>query len=159
MSLTPTPYEALFEFKPAGAPNYALLREAREVLASIPEAQFDLGQIIAEHSIAACGTIACAAGWLALTPRFQALGLTAVPIKSLDFTVYSLAYKGVDTEAQSGYDLAMAPLFNLTLKQAEDLFASRGDSRMDEDLDEDASDQEVFLARIDRLLAAETRAE
>ncbi len=172
MSLELTPYDRLYHFVPVGPPNYALLREAREMLASIPTRQFDLSQIVTERgagafgSIAAdgdlsagCGTIACAAGWLALTPRFQALGLTASCCSYGGNADYCLDYRGVSTESQSDYDLAMAPLFNLTFKQAEHLFATRDEGDCEEDPDENLTDKALFLARIDRLLAAETVAE
>lgn len=172
MSLELTPYDRLFQFKPEGAPNYALLREARAVIDAIPEAQLDLSQIITERGLdefgsiaddgdlaSGCGTIACAAGWLALTPRFQALGLTAVVENINGDEIAMLAYQGVSTENQASYDLATAPLFNITFTQAASLFATRGEHESDtNDPDEDATDKEIFLARIDALLAAETAA-
>lgn len=167
-------YLEMYDFEPEGAPNYALLREARDVIASIPERQFDLNQIVTEIGASkvvgtivtdgnldsGCGTIACAAGWLALTPRFQALGLTVQLGCGFRSQQFVLAYQGISTDSQSGYNLAMGPLFNLTLDQAENLFADSGKWRGGEEcLSEGTSDKELFLARIDALIGAETPAE
>ena len=167
MSLDPTQRDLLFDFKPVGAPNYALLREARDVIASIPARQLDLTAIVSQTGTYAasvtvgaigdpdsgCGTVACAAGWLALTPAFQAHGLSV----TFDTSSYNatLSWRGIGTEFQYDYDLAMAPLFNITLVQARALFAEDGHSDEEEEEGSDTPDKEVFLARIDALIAAE----
>jgi len=171
MSLCRTPRDLLFDFEPIGAPNYALLREARDVIAAIPAHQIDLTAIVSQTGTdvasmtigtigdtdSGCGTIACAAGWLALTPAFQARGLSV----SFDMPSYcaTLSWNGVETQFQYDYDLAMAPLFNLTHTQARALFAEDGYSDEDEEAGSDIPDKDVFLARLDALIAAETPAQ
>lgn len=54
----------------------ANLRKAREILAAAPEKQFDLSYFKYEGIIdpevpEACGTLMCAAGWLASSPEFS----------------------------------------------------------------------------------------
>jgi hypothetical protein len=56
-------------------PNFELLKDAYEIVDGIPAENFFLNQWRMRDEGPSCGTIACAAGWLTLHPKFQALGL------------------------------------------------------------------------------------
>lgn len=66
--------------------NIELLREAYAVIDGIPDNRFNLNEIASNTCNDAisyqlgtvahnCGTVACAAGWLGMHPKFRALGL------------------------------------------------------------------------------------
>jgi hypothetical protein len=69
------------------------LHKAREVIAAIPEVQFDLKEFTSEGS---CGTIACTAGWLCHDPYFQG------------FMKLGVAYDGATYETLRVKDLSSA---------------------------------------------------
>lgn len=57
-------------------PNFELLKDAYEIIDGIPNRNINLNcWVRGDEKRADCGTSACAAGWLALHPKFQALGL------------------------------------------------------------------------------------
>ncbi|CAG9229283.1 hypothetical protein [Burkholderia vietnamiensis] len=91
-------------------PNFELLKDAYEIIDGIPEENLNLNAWRTRNRGATCGTIACAAGWLTLHPKFQTLGLTVhgshgVP-KYRDHTHYA----------------ALAALFEIETDDAEVLF-------------------------------------
>lgn len=104
--------------------NVELFDKAVDFIASRDDNQLDLsewqrgkrGKIATHSSQATCGTIACAGGWLALNPEFEALGLqpgfTGAP-----------RFGSLDGEL-SGYG-ALAKLFELTYRVATNLFYFR----------------------------------
>ena len=55
--------------------TYPLLREAYAIIDGIPDDRFNLDLFRNSCDPHYCGTIACAAGWLAMHPTFMALGL------------------------------------------------------------------------------------
>lgn len=59
-------------------PNFELLKDAYEIIDGIPSENFNLDTWRKRDEGATCGTIACAAGWLTLHPKFQELGLKSV---------------------------------------------------------------------------------
>ena len=56
--------------------TYPLLREAYAIIDGIPDDRFNLRTYANSTDPNHCGTIACAVGWLAMHPTFNALGLT-----------------------------------------------------------------------------------
>jgi hypothetical protein len=54
------------------------LRAAYAIIDGIPETRIDLDTWRRDSGKITCGTIACAAGWLALHPDMQAMGLSAL---------------------------------------------------------------------------------
>ncbi|MFW6855295.1 hypothetical protein ACODYM_28810 [Burkholderia gladioli] len=58
-------------------PNFELLRDAFEIIDGIPSRALKLSNWRTKGEMPECGTIACAAGWLAMHPKFNALGFTA----------------------------------------------------------------------------------
>lgn len=136
------------------APNTELLRKAYAIIAGIPEHRFDLVDFVSSGTPNPndCGTIACAAGWLAMHPDFCALGLTLTP--GLLRYVPALVGRENDPRAQ-GYP-ALADVFGLSDDLAYHVFASRECSRFDDAFLKrapTASDKAVFLNRVRRLLA------
>ena len=58
--------------------SYPRLRQAYAIIDGIPDERFNLSQIANSDDPNHCGTIACAAGWLAMHPGFETLKLTPV---------------------------------------------------------------------------------
>lgn len=115
-------------------PNLELLRDAYQIIDGIPDNQFDLqwfysfypGDLPAAND---CGTIACAGGWLALHPQFNALGLEA-------------GREGPTLDGKYGYK-ALGEIFNIQEIAAERLFSPRYESR-----EKFGTDKAVFLKRL-----------
>jgi len=58
-------------------PDIRLIKDAYAVIESVPEKAFSLAQWrLKEGKSLGDGTVCCAAGWLTLHPKFEALGLT-----------------------------------------------------------------------------------
>jgi hypothetical protein len=107
-------------------PNFALLRDAYAIIDGIPDAAFDLDEVVADLGRRLdCGTIACAAGWLSLHPTFaKRLRPRYVPHsgKGGHFTwKVPGGYRGETNH----YGAAMAHLFNLSDTVARELFYAR----------------------------------
>lgn len=108
--------------------NFELLKEAYAIVDGIPDDRFNLDQIAANPRLRerlndphSCGTIGCAAGWIAMHPMFQQRGL-------------SLNSRGILETNQGGptnYRFAMAEVFGIGMLEAVDLFGRRGDSIYD----------------------------
>lgn len=109
-------------------PNYNLLRDAAAIIDGIPPMNFRLSGWYKDRDKAPeanCGTIACALGWLALHPKFQALGLK--PRHNWLGAVPSvLHYSPMESAAR---------LFGITHDEAVDLFCVPGASTYDQHLE------------------------
>lgn len=116
--------------------NRELLEEAYAIIDGVPEDRIDLGAWQSGEDRASntaeitCGTIACAAGWLALHPGMNSRGLHPV-------------YRGMPAfNGSDGYD-ALARFFGIEILQSIDLFYPNYDGE---------SDKQVFLRRLRHLL-------
>jgi hypothetical protein len=116
-------------------PNFELLKDAYEIVDGIPAENFDLNAWRTKDCGASCGTIACAAGWLSLHPKFQALGL------------------GYENRGVEGYQVtfgtdyhfpALASLFNISYSQAQGLFGLAEEPGY--------AHKDLFLSRVRRFL-------
>lgn len=138
----PMTLEQLGRLVITGRPDFDLLRFAYAVIGGIPDEKVRLHNIVSHRGPSlACGTVACAAGWLAMHPEFQARGLTLIVGTGPHST--RLAYRGTDTRFQSSYNLALAPLFNISQGAASVLFAARDCKRT-----RVRTDKQLFLLRL-----------
>lgn len=127
-------------------PNYELLKEAYAIIGGIPARKINLEAIITDRGPSlACGTIACAAGWLAMHPKFKDMGLGLNPHGG------GLAVNGIHTM----FDTAMAQVFGITVGDAMDLFGTRHFSRFDSDLPQHLGDKALWKARVKAFLRAQ----
>lgn len=132
--------------------NIELLMKAAQVIEDVPEDKLDLrdwqiGMVVARNSEeVTCGTIACAAGWLTLSPVFNELGVYA--------STHAYPMRR-DRWEQSGYEM-FAELFEIPYFQAARLFGQRR-SYADTDRIE-MSDKQVWLTRARELLYAHEHA-
>jgi hypothetical protein len=94
-------------------PNFELLKDAYEIVDGIPAENFYLNQWRMRDEGLSCGTIACAAGWLTLHPKFQALGLEYGKTAN-DST--QIKYRGVIHMS------ALAQFFGISVSDAEGIF-------------------------------------
>lgn len=131
--------------------NLELLRYARGVIAAIPDNVIDLSAVQSEHD--ECGTVCCAAGWLAHDKHFQSLGLS--PLRERAYGGM-LGLNGVPTS----WDVAMAKVFDTDSDCACELFCVRGSSYFDPIevsqgamTREQLSDKQLWLGRVDAFLA------
>jgi hypothetical protein len=122
--------------------NYELLREAYAIIGGIPDEVFDLETIVKRRGDSlACGTICCAAGWLAHHPEFNARGLTVEG--------RSLHWKGESHLWQ--WEVAIANVFGIGCETAEKLFGMRGYGllgRKEVGVYSTLSDKELWLLRV-----------
>jgi hypothetical protein len=66
-----------------------LLKEAYAIIDGIPEQAFDLEKIITDGGTSVgCGTVACAAGWLSIHPKFGKLLGADVTLNGESTTIY-----------------------------------------------------------------------
>jgi hypothetical protein len=98
--------------------SYPLLRDAYAIIDGIPESQFNLDHWRKKgRSPRECGTIACAAGWLAMNPEMRKKGLLngegGKPVFVDDLAIKRTEYH------------ALAKFFCMNLEQAIGLFCSR----------------------------------
>ena len=127
--------------------TYSLLRDAYQIIDGIPESNFALKYWLDEDSWKKaepdCGTIACAAGWLALHPDMKKLGLTRDQMGTP-------MYLDMD-----GYD-ALAAVFGINWQDARNLFGTRGMSRLDEPREGTVmmTDKKLWMYRVRQFLAA-----
>lgn len=147
--------------------NRKLLQEAADIIGAIPKKQLDLDSWVDEDTIDAdpgscelkkknanCGTIACAGGWLALTPKFRRLGLKLV--KDEFYNHYSLYHVNKDGVKTYGYE-GLAKVFGITEYDASALFSSRNHGSYDmqiinRDTRSNISDRRLFKERVKKLL-------
>ena len=123
-------------------PNFELLKDAYEIIDGIPARNIRLSEWREKDRGASCGTIACAAGWLSLHPKFQALGLGSG---------HDYGFGAEPVFDGRGGVSGMAALFNIRLAEAFDLFSDRNHrlsypSRI--------SDKKLFLSRVRNFLGA-----
>ncbi|KVH64446.1 hypothetical protein WS89_03960 [Burkholderia sp. MSMB1072] len=109
-------------------PNFELLKDAYEIIDGIPPRNFNLDTWRKHDDGATCGTIACAAGWLTLHPKFQNLGLKVSNESSPVFN---------DKESMS----ALADLFRIDWDNAFQLFREKRVSEL-------GTHKQVFLRRL-----------
>jgi hypothetical protein len=123
-------------------PNYELLKEAYAIIDGIPDEYFDLESIVkndTEH--VGCGTIACAAGWLGLHPKFIKLGYTVT-------TNYGVTVARFKNAAYCGLYDALSRLFNVQYSDATSLFCASYDSRFDSKVKSSISHKEMWKNRV-----------
>ncbi|MEB0029156.1 hypothetical protein QN372_00185 [Undibacterium sp. RTI2.1] len=124
-------------------PNFELLKDAYAIISGIPESQIDLGSITKNDCTeASCSTIACAAGYLAMHPQFNALGLS-IGGKG------ELVYKN---RINWNYIDPLSSIFGLTEKDATNLFSHVDGSRYDAEILDASSDKALWLKRVEAFL-------
>lgn len=133
--------------------NFELFDKAVDFIASRSDSQLNLGNwqynsaqksddlmwphIAKSSEEVTCGTIACAAGWLALSADFNALGLYPNPAGCPIF------------KGSSAYH-AMRVLFDITHNDAKELFAFRSGSdsvTFGRDISNQMTDRQLWLSR------------
>lgn len=121
-------------------PDFALLRKAVSIIETIPDNEINLDQVRIQKT---CGTVCCAAGWLAYHPDFVAVGLS-MPTPNPDGSVGGLLrYR----DFEMFWDKALSMLFNMDQHEAAPLFCPRGDYDFDE-LYFPGTDKELWLKRV-----------
>lgn len=127
--------------------NLILLQQAIDYIETIPDNVFNLEALITQGG--SCGTIACAAGHLAMSPDFQALGLTLVPNCDGDgWSGGRLRWQGLD----HWWDTALGELFDLDRMTAGNLFGQRGDGS-DDEYQFEGTDKQLWLQRARTFIA------
>jgi hypothetical protein len=134
--------------------NVELFKDAIAIIAGIPYKQVSLrnwqkdmhpfrSRTVHQTHRIDCGTVCCAAGWLALDPAMQDAGLRA-------------GYDGRPVFGILESYAALSAFFGTTREETEALFDRR---RMIETVEfgESASDKEVWLRRVETLTASRKR--
>ncbi|KVQ35727.1 hypothetical protein WK03_35250 [Burkholderia cepacia] len=120
-------------------PNFELLKDAYEIIDGIPFKNFNLDTWRKRDDGATCGTIACAAGWLTLHPKFKELGLkTEVGSGKFQHRPVFNGKENMD---------ALADLFGIELSDALQLFREKRQF-------EQGTHKQVFLWRLRSFLEA-----
>lgn len=116
--------------------TFPLLRRAYQIIDGIPDTRIRLAYFSNGFSPHECDTIACAAGWLAMHPEFNALGLHLNCVGGIE----------VDGVGNSwGWDTRLAYLFEISSDEAETIFGKRAElGRM--------TDKQVWQARVRKFL-------
>lgn len=129
-------------------PNYELLRDAYAIIDGIPPRKIDLDAIQeSKGESLTCGTICCAAGWLALHPQFQALGLNMTHDPAHFFHPRAwVTFNGNDHDGD--YAAVMSRVFRITDDEAVELFGCAGESPYDHSMRRNATDKSLFLNRV-----------
>jgi hypothetical protein len=125
--------------------NIALLREAREVIAAIPDNVINLDAIQQQKQ---CGTVCCAAGWLAHDPKFRELGLD-LPDTEGGHIGSRLVFNG----REMWWERALGRLFSMGDDTAMDLFAPRGGGLLEDEIKIPGTDKELWLERVDQYIS------
>ncbi|RQT26117.1 hypothetical protein [Burkholderia contaminans] len=120
-------------------PNFELLKDAYEIIAGIPSANMNLNTWRTRDEGATCGTIACAAGWLTLHPKFQDLGLKVSNESSHPNHLSRPVFNGKENMA------ALADLFRIDWDDAFQLFREKTVS-------ERGTHKQIFLRRLREFL-------
>ncbi|KVQ35726.1 hypothetical protein WK03_35245 [Burkholderia cepacia] len=123
-------------------PNFELLRDAFAIIDGIPDSSLNLATWRQKGRKHECGTLACAAGWLAMHPDMNELGLsTGIP------------YDGMPLfEASSGFS-ALREFFGLDF-HSQNIFEGAGYGYKDGelgDLRKDMTDKQLWKRRVLRL--------
>lgn len=147
--------------------NIELLRKARAILAAIPDEHIKLEDWVnnttnpADVLAPTCGTIACAAGWLAGSGQIPGLTLRLfTEVTGKQRLVPWPTYATLPANAGEVWRLwdqilrHLAAILDITPQQADGLFNQAGDGEFDDYLLEDGSlsDKDLVLARFDYLL-------
>jgi hypothetical protein len=108
--------------------NHELLKLGIEIVRAIPDSQFDLwvfqayrlgdGKFATELEQATCGTICCAAGWMALNPVMHRAGLYT------SWNTGNPMFDMGEEDVLSGVD-ALAAFFDISFNEAQALFGPR----------------------------------
>lgn len=121
---------------------------AYEILSGIPEDNILLSAYVTEgDGTPTCGTIACGAGWLAMHPAFQAMGLRLEASRHGLLSPNGLLFPSLGEDYGSK---SLSFIFGDT-DTFYKLFASRGRGLWDEKLLQEMgciSDKELLLARL-----------
>lgn len=146
-----------------------LLLRAAEVLAAIPPERFNLAEwvtgdartkILDDQKVTKkdhCGTVACAAGWLGLTPEFQKLGLKFEAIPGTYGKSYDtdLTYVNNEGKSLSRFD-GLAQLFDVDYYTALELFCPAGTGNYDREICDkhgwELSDRDLFQHRVKKII-------
>lgn len=126
--------------------SYPLLRDAYAIIDGIPKERFELSQWRqGGRSPNGCGTIACAAGWLAMHPEMQDRGL-------LPGTAGMPEFRNEHGHVSYRYD-ALALLFGISKIEATAIFSTRfTGGRFDPSGPEQLCDKELWKARVRNFL-------
>jgi hypothetical protein len=123
-------------------PNYELLKDAYAIIDGIPDEYFDLEKIVKNDTKhVGCGTIACAAGWLGLHPKFNELGYTVNVNSGITVASFKNATYG-------GFYDSLVHLFNIPYSTAMNLFCASYDSRFDSKVKSSISHKEMWKNRV-----------
>jgi|GEM_PF-1759375 len=108
----------------AMTPKYELLKDAYAIIDGIPDKVVNLNHVVSEKGESLdCGTIACAAGWLGMHPKFNKLGLSVVQGGLGGFRLHLDSGSAADNAR--AYSGQMAKVFNLPHADALKLFNAR----------------------------------
>lgn len=122
-------------------PNFELLKDGYAIVGGIPDDKIDLAFVLDERGPTLdCGTICCAAGWLALHPRFQKLGVGLNKLGEMTINGHWSTYAHV-----------MSSIFNIPYRTAEELFGRRTVSES-RNANRTLTDKQVWLARVRKYL-------
>jgi hypothetical protein len=150
------------------SPNIGLLKDAYAIIDGIPDGVFDLHQIARQNAQLHhknlnlyCGTIACAAGWLALHPTFAASVRTVkTNYRGRIREIVWHDRQGNEFISYGNHDWAqgMAELFSLALRDTYTLFGARLNvtARYDEAIlaeNERITDKQLWQARVRKFIA------
>lgn len=135
-------------------PNFELLKDAYQIIGGIPDAAFNLNNIVRRTGESLeCGTVACAFGWLGMHPDFKNL---MNPEEDTTKHSYYGIHWNIDGNSQRFYVDAAKALFRLNnTKEAKNLFGSTGFSEYDKELRDAGkrpSHKELFLGRVKMFL-------
>lgn len=123
--------------------NIELLREAYAIIDGIPDNRFNLRDFAKNVdakpiSPSRCGTVACAAGWLAMHPTFKAMGLGLSADGELKYPGFSCA----------AWSYILGKIFDCGYDEALHLFRPRTYA----ELDSPKTDKQVWQARVRKYL-------
>ncbi|MDY7537558.1 hypothetical protein RGU72_04735 [Undibacterium sp. 5I1] len=129
-------------------PNFELLKDAYAIIDGIPDKQFDLDRVVSKGYAkkADCNTIACAIGFLAMHPQFNALGLSYSPPNGLQF-------KGRQLDS---YKTVISKVFGVSEDDARNLFGAAYSSDYDPPFS-DRSHKKLWQHRVMRFLEKTVR--
>lgn len=138
-------------------PNLELLRDAYMIIDGIPDELINLDRVYTTENIKpACGTIACAAGWLALHPTFQSLG----------FKFHPTAYQNITMQGVNYFDdfnYKIKKLFDIGVRDSQKMFGARGQSSFDRSILRDSpnklSDKELWKKRVVKFIQQQNELE
>ncbi|GAC1605787.1 MAG: hypothetical protein NVS3B3_04320 [Aquirhabdus sp.] len=124
-------------------PNFELLKDAYAIIDGIPEKQFDLETFVKKGSNKpTCCTIACALGYLAMHPQFNALGLT----------ISEDAVLMLNGRLSFFYEDVASMIFNISSNDARNLFIFAGGSALEPKDIHNVSDKQNWKLRVKAFL-------